>query len=185
MVLFNHNGEKTAVFSGNFFKKDFAQTCRNVYRTQIKRSPFGPRFFLSNSLATIVRYRRSLSVVSGQFSLPHNLVLLGSVRGRSISGLPVPALFLQLHFFRCDFRAVHPFCPVYFLRIRSVLWPALAGSLFSGPAQHRTFVFEHLLGIRSPYNVCSFVFLFPLFPTSVSVLRVCLPHSADTPASAF
>ena len=174
MVLFNHNGEKTAGFSGNFFKKDFAQTCRNVYRTQIKRSPFGPRFFLSNSLATIVRYRRSLSAVSGQFSLPHNLVLLGSVRGRSISGLPVPALFLQLHFFRCGFRTVHPFCPVYFLRIRSVLWPRLTrGLCFQALLNTGLSFTELLLGIRFPYYVCSFVFLFPLFPTSVSVLRVC------------
>ena len=82
-------------------------------------------------------------------------------------------------------------------RYRTALWTAPFTSLNRSCCVYLcTFAFTSLTpAFRGPsvkslfrcarYTVCSFVFLFRLFPAFVSVLRVCLPPAASRPRPLF
>ena len=103
---------------------------------------------------------------------------------------PSCMVFVSFGTVRCSSSALASF------RYRTVLWTAPFTSLNRSCCVYLcTFVFTSLTpGSRGPsvkslfrcarYTVCSFVFLFRLFPVFVSVLRVCLPLTAS-PAAFF
>ena len=90
---------------------------------------------------------------------------------------------------RSSFQHLRPFvtAPLYGRRSsRLSTAPAVcifAPSLSLLPPRHRGPSVKSLIWCAR-YTVCSFVFLFPPFPASVSVLRVCLPLTAS-PAAFF